>query len=77
MTRERVEAADIRAAPPNYHLLVDAGPRLALSTVQEPGTAQSAAMILSALERLDLVLDLEGIAELLNGMCSNEPLRRT
>ena len=118
-------------APPNYHLLVDAGPQLALSAddlvnhsrpsidvlfdsaaevyrehllgiilsganedgaaglaavhdaggftvVQEPRTAQSSAMVLSALERrpVDLVLDLEGIAKLLNGMCSSEPRRR-
>jgi two-component system, chemotaxis family, protein-glutamate methylesterase/glutaminase len=130
--KEPVRPGTVYFAPPNYHLLVEAGPQLALSAddlvnrcrpsidvlfdsaaevyrehllgiiltganedgaaglaavhdaggltvVQEPGTAQSAAMILSALERrpVDLVLDLEGIAELLNGMCSNEPHRRT
>jgi len=50
-----------------------------LTVVQEPATAQSSAMILSALKRrpVDLVLDLEGIAELLSGMCASEPRRRT
>ena len=50
-----------------------------LTVAQTPGTAQSSAMILSALERrpVDLVLDLEGIAKLLNGMCASEPRGRT
>jgi two-component system, chemotaxis family, protein-glutamate methylesterase/glutaminase len=130
--KEPVAPGTVYFAPPNYHLLVDAGPQLALSAdelvnhsrpsidvlfdsaaevyrehllgiiltganedgaaglaavhdaggltvVQEPGTAQSSAMIRSALERrpVDLVLDLEGIADLLNGMCAGEPRRRT
>jgi two-component system chemotaxis response regulator CheB len=136
--KEPVAPGTVYFAPPNYHLLVDAGlfvdagPQLALSAddlvnhsrpsidvlfdsaadvyrehllgiiltganedgaaglaavhdaggltvVQEPGTAQSSTMILSALERrpVDLVLDLEGIAELLNGMCASGPRRRT
>jgi two-component system chemotaxis response regulator CheB len=134
--KEPVAPGTVYFAPPNYHLLVDAGllagPQLALSAddlvnhsrpsidvlfdsaaevyrehllgiiltganedgaaglaavhdaggltvVQEPRTAHSSAMILSALERrpADLVLDLEGIAELLNGMCARAPRRRT
>jgi two-component system chemotaxis response regulator CheB len=130
--KEPVTPGTVYFAPPNYHLLVDAGPQLALSAddlvnhsrpsidvlfdsaaevyrehllgiiltganedgaaglaavhdaggltvVQEPATAQSSTMILSALERrpVDLVLGLEGIAELLNGMCAREPRRRT
>ena len=130
--KEPVTPGTVYFAPPNYHLLVDAGPQLALSAddlvnhsrpsidvlfdsaaevyrehllgiiltganedgaaglaavhdaggltvVQEPATAQSSAMILSALKRrpVDLVLDLEGIAELLSGMCASEPRRRT
>ena len=119
-------------APPNYHLLLEAGPQLALSAdelvnhsrpsidvlfdsaaevyrehllgiilsganedgaaglaavhdaggltvVQEPRTAQSSVMIFSALDRrpVDLVLDLKGIAKLLNVMCSSEARRRS
>ncbi len=130
--KEPVRPGTVYFAPPNYHLLVEAGPQLALSAddlvhhsrpsidvlfdsaaevyrehllgiilsganedgaaglaavhdaggltvVQEPGTAQSSTMILSALERrpVDLVLDLQGIAELLNGICSGEPRRRS
>jgi two-component system chemotaxis response regulator CheB len=118
--KEPVVPGTVYFAPPNYHLLVDAGPQLALSAddlinhsrpsidvlfdsaaqiygahllgiilsganedgaeglaavhdaggltvVQAPQTAQSQAMILSALERrpVDFVLDLPGIAELL------------
>ena len=118
--KEPVQPGTVYFAPPNYHLLLDAGPRLALSAddpvnhsrpsidvlfdsaaqvyrqhllgiilsganedgaeglaavhdaggltiVQEPRTAQSSAMILSALERqpVDLVLNLAGIAGLL------------
>jgi two-component system, chemotaxis family, protein-glutamate methylesterase/glutaminase len=130
--KEPVVPGTVYFAPSNYHLLVDAGPQLALSAddlvnhsrpsidvlfdsaaevyrehllgiilsganqdgaaglaavhdaggltvVQEPRTAQSSAMILSALQRrpVDLVLDLEGIAKLLNGVCSREPHRRS
>jgi two-component system chemotaxis response regulator CheB len=122
--KEPVIAGTVYFAPPNYHLLVDAGPQLALSAddlvnhsrpsidvlfdsaaqvyrehllgiilsganedgaeglaavhdaggltvVQEPQTAHSSAMILSALERgpADLVLDLAGIAGLLARLC--------
>jgi two-component system chemotaxis response regulator CheB len=129
--KEPVIPGTVYFAPPNYHLLVDAGPQLALSAddlvnhsrpsidvlfdsaaqvyrehllgiilsganedgaeglaavhdaggltvVQEPQTAQSAAMILSALERrpADLVLDLAGIAELLQRLCPSAPRRR-
>jgi two-component system, chemotaxis family, protein-glutamate methylesterase/glutaminase len=129
--KEPVMPGTVYFAPPNYHLLVDAGPQLALSVddlvnhsrpsidvlfdsaaevyrehllgiilsganedgaaglaavhdaggltvVQEPETAQSSEMIRSALERrpVDLVLSLEGIAGLLNGLCSSEPQRR-
>lgn len=130
--KEPVMPGTVYFAPPNYHLLVDAGPQLALSAddlvchsrpsidvlfdsaaevyrehllgiiltganedgaaglaavheaggltvVQQPQTAQSSAMILSALERgpVDLVLDLQGIAGLLKQLCSSEPQRRT
>ena len=130
--KEPVRPGTVYFAPPNYHLLVEAGPQLALSAddlvhhsrpsidvlfdsaaevyrqhllgiilsganedgaaglaavhdaggltvVQAPGTAQSSTMILSALERrpVDLVLDLQGIAELLSGICSSEPRRRS
>ena len=129
--KEPVIPGTVYFAPPNYHLLVDAGPQLALSAddlvnhsrpsidvlfesaaqvyrehllgiilsganedgaeglaavhdaggltvVQEPQTAQSSAMILSALERqpVDLVLDLPGIAKLLQRLCPSEPGRR-
>jgi two-component system chemotaxis response regulator CheB len=129
--KEPVIPGTVYFAPPNYHLLLDAGPQLALSAdelvnhsrpsidvlfdsaaqvyrehllgiilsganedgaeglaavhdaggltvVQEPQTAQSSAMILSALERqpVDLVLDLQGIAELLQRLCPREPRRR-
>jgi len=129
--KEPVIPGTVYFAPPNYHLLVDAGPQLALSAddlvnhsrpsidvlfdsaaqvyrehllgiilsganedgaeglaavhdaggltvVQEPQTAQSSAMILSALERrpADLVLDLAGIAELLQRLCPSAPRRR-
>ena len=128
--KEPVLPGTVYFAPPNYHLLVEAGPRLALSdddlvnhsrpsidvlfdsaaevyrehllgiilsganedgaaglaaihdaggltVVQEPAIALSPVMILSALELrpVDLVLDLEGIAELLRGVCSNERWR--
>jgi len=130
--KEPVRPGTIYFAPPNYHLLVDEGPQLALSAdelvhhsrpsidvlfdsaaqvyrehllgiilsganedgaeglaavhdaggltvVQEPKTALSSTMILSALERqpVDLVLDLQGIAELLKRLCPAEPRRRT
>ena len=129
--KEPVTPGTVYFAPPNYHLLVDAGPQLALSAddlvnhsrpsidvlfdsaaqvyrehllgiilsganedgaeglaavhdaggltvVQEPQTAQSSAMILSALERrpADLVLDLAGIAGLLQRLCAGAPRRR-
>jgi two-component system chemotaxis response regulator CheB len=129
--KEPVIPGTVYFAPPNYHLLLDAGPQLALSAddlvnhsrpsidvlfdsaaqvyrehllgiilsganedgaeglaavhdaggltvVQEPQTAQSSAMILSALERrpADLVLDLAGIAELLQRLCPSAPRRR-
>ena len=129
--KEPVRPGTIYFAPPNYHLLVDEGPQLALSAdelvhhsrpsidvlfdsaaqvygehllgiilsganedgaeglaavhdaggltvVQEPQTAQSSVMILSALERqpADLVLDLAGIAELLKKLCPGGPSRR-
>jgi two-component system chemotaxis response regulator CheB len=129
--KEPVMPGTVYLAPPNYHLLVDAGPQLALSAddlvnhsrpsidvlfdsaaqvyrehllgiilsganadgaeglaavhdaggltvVQEPQTAQSSAMVLSALERrpVDLVLDLEGIAGLLKRLCPGGPRRR-
>ena len=129
--KEPVMPGTVYFAPPNYHLLVDAGPQLALSAddlvnhsrpsidvlfdsaaqvyrqhllgiilsganedgaeglaavhdaggltvVQEPQTAQSSAMILSALERqpVDLVLDLPDIAKLLQRLCPGEPRRR-
>jgi two-component system chemotaxis response regulator CheB len=129
--KEPVTPGTVYFAPPNYHLLVDAGPQLALSAddlvnhsrpsidvlfdsaaqvyrehllgiilsganedgaeglaavhdaggltvVQEPQTAQSSAMILSALERrpADLVLDLAAIAELLQRLCPSAPRRR-
>jgi two-component system, chemotaxis family, protein-glutamate methylesterase/glutaminase len=129
--KEPVTPGTVYFAPPNYHLLVDAGPQLALSAddlvhhsrpsidvlfdsaaqvyrehllgiilsganedgaeglaavhdaggltvVQEPQTAQSSAMILSALERrpADFVLDLAGIAGLLRRMCRGEPRGR-
>jgi two-component system chemotaxis response regulator CheB len=129
--KEPVIPGTVYFAPPNYHLLVDAGPQLALSAddlvnhsrpsidvlfdsaaqvyrehllgiilsganedgaeglaavhdaggltvVQEPQTAQSSAMILSALERrpADLVLDLAGIAGLLQRLCAGAPRRR-
>jgi two-component system chemotaxis response regulator CheB len=129
--KEPVIPGTVYFAPPNYHLLVDAGPQLALSAddlvnhsrpsidvlfdsaaqvyrehllgiilsganedgaeglaavheaggltvVQEPQTAQSSAMILSALERrpADLVLDLAAIAELLQRLCPSAPRRR-
>ena len=128
--KEPVRPGTIYFAPPNYHLLVDEGPQLALSAdelvhhsrpsidvlfdsaaqvyrehllgiilsganedgaeglaavhdaggltvVQEPQTAQSSTMILSALERrpVDLVLDLQGIAELLRRLCPSGPRR--
>jgi two-component system, chemotaxis family, protein-glutamate methylesterase/glutaminase len=130
--KEPVAPGTVYFAPPNYHLLVDAGPQLALSAddlvhhsrpsidvlfdsaaeiyrehllgiiltgasedgaaglaavhdaggltvVQEPDTAQSSMMILSALERRphNLVLSLGRIAELLSvvGSCT-EPRRR-
>jgi two-component system chemotaxis response regulator CheB len=49
-----------------------------LTVVQEPQTAQASAMILSALERrpADLVLDLAGIAGLLQRLCPSVPRRR-
>jgi two-component system, chemotaxis family, protein-glutamate methylesterase/glutaminase len=130
--KEPVAPGTVYFAPPNYHLLVDAGPQLALSAddlvnhsrpsidvlfdsaaqvyrehllgiilsganedgaeglaavhdaggltvVQEPQTAQSSAMIFSALDRrpADLVLDLPGIAALLQRLCPGEPRRRT
>jgi two-component system, chemotaxis family, protein-glutamate methylesterase/glutaminase len=130
--KEPVAPGTVYFAPPNYHLLVDAGPQLALSAddlvnhsrpsidvlfdsaaqvyrehllgiilsganedgaaglaavheaggltvVQEPRTAPFSAMILSALKRrpVDLVLDLEGIAKLLNEMCPKEMHRRS
>ncbi len=130
--KEPVTPGTVYFAPPNYHLLVDEGPQLALSAddlvhhsrpsidvlfesaaqvyrehllgiilsganedgaeglaavhdaggltvVQEPQTAQSSTMILSALERLpvDLVLDLAGIAALLKRLCPSAPRRRT
>ncbi len=123
--KEPVMQGTVYFAPPNYHLLVDRGPQLALSAddpvnhsrpsidvlfdsaaevygehllgiilsganedgaeglaavhdaggltvVQEPQTAQSSTMVLSALERrpVDLVLDLAGIAELLKRLCA-------
>jgi two-component system chemotaxis response regulator CheB len=126
--KEPVTPGTVYFAPPNYHLLVDAGPQLALSAddpvnhsrpsidvlfdsaaqvyrehllgiilsganedgaeglaavheaggltaVQEPQTAQSSAMIRSALERrpADLVLDLAGIAELLKRLYPSAP----
>jgi two-component system, chemotaxis family, protein-glutamate methylesterase/glutaminase len=129
--KEPVAPGTIYFAPPNYHLLLDTGPQLALSAddlvnhsrpsidvlfdsaalvyrehllgiilsganedgaeglaavhdaggltvVQEPQTAQSSAMVLSALERTpaDLVLDLAGIAELLRRLCPGEPRGR-
>ena len=129
--KEPVIPGTVYFAPPNYHLLVDAGPQLALSAddlvnhsrpsidvlfdsaaqvyrehllgiilsganedgaeglaavheaggltvVQEPQTAQSSAMILSALERqpVDLVLDLPDIAKLLQRLCPGEPRGR-
>jgi two-component system, chemotaxis family, protein-glutamate methylesterase/glutaminase len=129
--KEPVIPGTVYFAPPNYHLLVDAGPQLALSAddlvnhsrpsidvlfdsaaqvyrehllgiilsganedgaeglaavheaggltvVQEPQTAQASAMILSALERrpADLVLDLAGIAGLLQRLCPSVPRRR-
>jgi two-component system, chemotaxis family, protein-glutamate methylesterase/glutaminase len=128
--KEPVTPGTVYFAPPNYHLLVDAGPQLALSAddlvnhsrpsidvlfdsaaqvyrehllgiilsganedgaeglaavhdaggltvVQEPQTAQSSAMILSALARRPaLVLDLAGIAALLQGLCPGAPPRR-
>jgi two-component system chemotaxis response regulator CheB len=128
--KEPVMPGTVYFAPSNYHLLVDAGPQLALSAddlvnlsrpsidvlfdsaaqvyrehllgiilsganedgaeglaavhdaggltvVQEPQTAQSSTMILSALERrpVDLVLDLQGIAELLRRLCPSGPRR--
>jgi two-component system chemotaxis response regulator CheB len=128
--KEPVLPGTVYFAPPNYHLLVDEGPQLALSAdelvhhsrpsidvlfdsaaqvyrqnllgiilsganedgaeglaavhdaggltvVQEPQTAQSSAMILSALERrpVDLVLDLAGIAALLQKLCPSEARR--
>jgi two-component system, chemotaxis family, protein-glutamate methylesterase/glutaminase len=130
--KEPVKPGTVYFAPPNYHLLVDAGPQLALSAddlvhhsrpsidvlfdsaaqvyrehllgiilsganedgaeglaavhdaggltvVQEPQTAHSSVMILSALERqpVDLVLDLAGIAALLKRLCPSAPRRRT
>jgi two-component system, chemotaxis family, protein-glutamate methylesterase/glutaminase len=130
--KEPITPGTVYFAPPNYHLLVEAGPQLALSAddlvnhsrpsidvlfdsaaqvyrehllgiilsganedgaeglaavhaaggltvVQEPQTAQSSVMILSALERqpVDLVLDLAGIAELLKRLCPSEPRQRT
>jgi two-component system chemotaxis response regulator CheB len=130
--KEPVMPGTVYFAPPNYHLLVDVGPQLALSAddlvhhsrpsidvlfdsaaqvyrehllgiilsganedgaeglaavhdaggltvVQEPQTAQSSTMILSALERrpVDLVLDLAGIAALLQRLCPSQPRRRT
>jgi two-component system chemotaxis response regulator CheB len=130
--KEPVTPGTVYFAPPNYHLLVDAGPQLALSAddlvnhsrpsidvlfdsaaqvyrehllgiilsganedgaeglaavheaggltvVQEPQTAHSSTMILSALERqpVDLVLDLADIAALLRRLCPGEPRRRT
>jgi two-component system, chemotaxis family, protein-glutamate methylesterase/glutaminase len=129
--KEPVVPGTVYFAPPNYHLLVDTGPQLALSAddlvhhsrpsidvlfdsaaqvyrqhllgiilsganedgaeglaavhdaggvtvVQEPQTAQSSAMILSALERrpADFILDLTGIAYLLKGLRPGEPVRR-
>ncbi len=130
--KEPVAPGTIYFAPPDYHLLVDTGPQLALSAddlvnhsrpsidvlfdsaaeiyrehllgiiltganedgaaglaavhdaggltvVQEPGTAQSSMMILSALERRrhNLVLSLEEIADLLSELgSSREPRRR-
>ncbi len=129
--KEPVMPGTVYFAPSNYHLLVEAGPQLALSAddlvnlsrpsidvlfdsaaqvyrehllgiilsganedgaeglaavhdaggltvVQEPQTAQSSTMILSALERqpVDLVLDLQGIAELLQRLCPSGPRRR-
>jgi two-component system, chemotaxis family, protein-glutamate methylesterase/glutaminase len=130
--KEPVAPGTVYFAPPNYHLLLDAGPQLALSAdelvhhsrpsidvlfdsaaqvyrehllgiilsganedgaeglaavhdaggltvVQEPQTAHSSTMILSALERrpADLVLDLPGIAKLLRRLCPGAPSRRT
>jgi two-component system chemotaxis response regulator CheB len=130
--KEPVASGTVYFAPPNYHLLVDEGPQLALSAddlvhhsrpsidvlfdsaaeiyrehllgiiltganedgaaglaavhdaggltvVQEPETAQSSVMILSALERRphNLVLSLERIAALLSELgSSTEPRRR-
>lgn len=129
--KEPVAPGTIYFAPPNYHLLIDAGPAFALSAddlvnhsrpsidvlfdsaaqvyrehllgiilsganedgaeglatvheaggltvVQEPQTAQSSAMVLSALERgpADLVLDLAGIAQLLKSLRPGEPRGR-
>jgi two-component system, chemotaxis family, protein-glutamate methylesterase/glutaminase len=129
--KEPVVPGTVYFAPPDYHLLVDTGPRLCLSAddlvhhsrpsidvlfdsaarvyrehllgiilsganedgaeglaavhdaggltvVQEPQTAQSSAMILSALERqpVDLVLDLPDIAKLLQRLCPGKPRRR-
>ena len=52
--------------------------RAELTVVQEPQTAQSSAMVLSALERrpADLVLDSAGIAELLQRLFPSAPRRR-
>jgi two-component system, chemotaxis family, protein-glutamate methylesterase/glutaminase len=130
--KEPVKPGTVYFAPPNYHLLVDEGPQLALSAddlvnhsrpsidvlfdsaaqvyrehllgiilsganedgaeglaavhdaggltvVQEPQTAHSSVMILSALERqpVDLVLDLAGIGALLKRLCPSAPRRRT
>jgi two-component system, chemotaxis family, protein-glutamate methylesterase/glutaminase len=130
--KEPVKPGTVYFAPPNYHLLVDEGPQLALSAddlvnhsrpsidvlfdsaaqvyrehllgiilsganedgaeglaavhdaggltvVQEPQTAHSSVMILSALERqpVDLVLGLAGIATLLRRLCPSAPRRRT
>lgn len=129
--KEPVTPGTIYFAPPNYHLLVDTGPQLALSAddlvnhsrpsidvlfdsaaqvyrehllgiilsganedgaeglaavhdaggltvVQEPQTAQSSTMVLSALERApaDFVLDLAGIAGLLRSLCAGAPRGR-
>jgi two-component system, chemotaxis family, protein-glutamate methylesterase/glutaminase len=129
--KEPVAPGTIYFAPPNYHLLLDTGPQLALSAddlvnhsrpsidvlfdsaaqvyrqhllgiilsganedgaeglaavheaggltvVQEPQTAQSSTMVLSALKRApaDLVLDLAGIAGLLRRLCPGAPRGR-
>lgn len=129
--KEPVAPGTIYFAPPNYHLLVDTGPQLALSVddlvnhsrpsidvlfdsaaqvyrerllgiilsganedgaeglaavhdaggltvVQEPQTAQSSTMVLSALERApaDFVLDLAGIAGLLRSLYVGAPRGR-